>query len=267
MVLATTPGCVEATRDDLGSLGLSNTERVVPGSGRTLVLAPAPDTATGHRIVTALRKKGHPVVLRPSSGPQLEAWVRHTRPVTVGDRLTITFAWSEHDLVDLPNVVVIDPAGGFGSAHHPATLLLLEELATRIAGGERVLDVGCGNGILGLSALRLGATHMSAADVEPGALESTRRNAALNGLDRLIDDRVDGIYDVIVANIGRDGLVEVGPDLAARVAPGGWLGVSGFSPPQCEVVAASLRPLVVVDMRMVGEWAALVLAPRAAEAE
>jgi ribosomal protein L11 methyltransferase len=191
--------------------------------------------------------------------------------VTVADRLTVAFAWSEHDRSHRPNVVEIDPEGGFGSGQHPATRLILEALATRVAGGERVLDVGCGNGILGLAALRLGGTHLVAIDIAPDAVTATRRNAELNGLTDLVDARSvpldqigQGPFDVVLANIGRAALVDLGPALAARVAPDGWLGVSGFSPPQCDVVAAALHPLSLIDTQVTGEWAALTLGRRGA---
>ena len=159
-------------------------------------------------------------MLRPSSGPQLEAWVRHTQPVTFGDRLTVAYVWSEHDRTQLPNVLEIDPAGGFGSAQHPAARLILEQLVVRITGGERVLDIGCGNGVLGLSALRLGAGRLTAVDIDPEAVDATARNAALNGFEQLVDDRIAGVFDVVLANIGRSALTELGPDLGVPVGPG-----------------------------------------------
>lgn len=255
VVVATTVDRLAAARDAVGEA-----EVVAPTGDRRLLLLDVPDVATGHQVEAGLRKKGYPAVLRPGAGPQLAAWLHHTKPVTIGGRLTLSFVWSEHGRSNLPNLVEIDPAGGFGSAQHPATRLILDQLVVRISGGERVLDFGCGNGILGLSALRLGAARLAAVDIDPLAVESTRRNAALNGLEHLLDHRREGVFDVIVANIGRAALVELGPDLAARVAPNGWLVASGFSPPQCEVVAAALRPLAVMGQQTTGEWAALTLA-------
>jgi ribosomal protein L11 methyltransferase len=173
--------------------------------------------------------------------------------------------WSEHDRRDLPYVVELDPGGGFGTGDHPSTRLLLEELAARVTGGECVLDVGCGTGVLGLSALRLGAAHVVAVDIEAASIEATRRNAALNGFEACVEatdaplEDVEGAFDVVVANIGRAALLELGPALAERVSPGGWLAASGMAPSQCPVVAASLRPLEVVSTRTSDEWAALVL--------
>src|SRR5262249_37677359 len=136
-----------------------------------------------------------------------------------------------------------------------------------ITGGERVLDVGCGSGVLGLAALRLGATSAVGVDIEAPAIETTRRNAALNSLAAQMEATVTplgdlkGVFDVVVANIGRAALVELAPELVARVSPTGWLAVSGISPAQCSLAAALLRPLQVLDERTSGEWSMVVVAP------
>ena len=213
----------------------------------------------------ACRAEGRLAVLRPTGGPRLAGWTRHTRPISVAERLTVCFAWSEHDRRGAANVVELDPGGGFGAGAHPSTRMLLEELVTRITGGERVLDVGCGSGVLGLSALRLGASSAVGVDIEAGALEATLRNASLNGFHGRMGatlgplDQIEGTFDVIVANIGRGTLVELGPELVAHVSPSGWLAVSGFAPTQSSLIAGSLRPLHVLDRRTCGEWSALVL--------
>ncbi len=72
---------------------------------------------------------------------------------------------------------------------------------------------------------------------------------------------IDGVFDVVVANIGRAALVELAPQLVRRVSPDGWLAVSGISPSQCSLVAGFLAPLIELDGRTSGEWSALVLAP------
>jgi ribosomal protein L11 methyltransferase len=239
---------------------------LAPSRKRRLLLVPVEDPATGGPVVAGLRAEGRLAVLRPAGGVQLEAWTGHTRPIEVAGKITLCFAWSEHDRAGLANVLELDPGGGFGTGFHPATRLLLEELAARIDGGERVLDVGCGSGVLGLGALRLGAGHVVAADIDPVAVEATNRNAALNGLERQVEarvapiDAIAGTFDVIVANIGWAALVDLAPQLTGHLSPGGWLGVSGISPAHCSLVAASLRPLRVVEQKGHDEWSCLVLA-------
>jgi ribosomal protein L11 methyltransferase len=264
VVIATTEADLAEMRCRLRALGSRATEIMVAGATRRLLLAPVADEGEAEQMAAALRAEGKAAVTRPEGGARLEAWRRHTIPMTFGGRLSVCFAWSEHDRRDLPGLVELGP-GGFGSGEHPSTRLLLEELADRIRGGERVLDVGCGSGVLGLGALRLGASHVVAIDVKPAAVEATRRNAALNGMAARMEATlapwtdIDDAFDVVVANVGRAAVVELAPALVQLLAPDGWLGVSGISPSQCSLVTGFLRPLSEVARRISGEWAAVVL--------
>ncbi len=240
---------------------------VTNGGGRDprVSLISVEDEWEAERIAAELQAKGLTALARPHDGPRLDAWVEHTRPLTFGGRLEVRFAWSEHPRGDEPLVIELG-LGGFGNGSHPTTRLLIDELVERIEGGERVLDLGCGSGVLGLCALRLGAAHVVAVDIKPEAVEATRRNATLNGVQGQLDARtgpltgIHSAFDVVVANIGRAAIVERATDLVRLVAPTGWLAVSGISASQCDLVVGYLRPLVEIDRRVSGEWGAVVLA-------
>jgi ribosomal protein L11 methylase PrmA len=267
VVVAATEDEVPRARARLRDLGVTTPEVVAPSATRRLLLAPVDDELQAANLVALLRADGWPAVLRPAGGARLAAWTEHTRPIVVGERVSLCFVWSEHDRRGLGNLVELDPGQGFGSGAHSSTRLVLEELVARITGGERILDVGCGSGVLGLAALRLGASRAVGVDIEAPAIETTRRNAALNGLAARMEATVTplgdlmGVFDVVVANIGRAALVELAPELVARVSLTGWLAVSGISPPQSSLAAALLRPLQLLEQRTCGEWSMVVMAP------
>jgi ribosomal protein L11 methyltransferase len=130
-------------------------------------------------------------------------------------------------------IVRLDPGLAFGSGTHPTTALCLEWLDSLDLHGKAVLDFGCGSGILALAALKLGAARAVGVDNDPQALLATVDNAERNGVaDKLTvylpDDEVAAAYPVVVANILAVALDQLAETLAARVAPGGVIALSGI---------------------------------------
>lgn len=177
-------------------------------------------------------------------------WVREGRdlfrPQRFAERFWVCPSWSE---TPDPQAVTLrlDPGLAFGTGGHPSTALCLEWLGAAGLAGARVLDFGCGSGILAIAALLLGAREAWAVDHDPQALIATRENAALNGvLDRLHIEGPQALdappVEVVVANILAGPLVDLAPLLSARLAPGGSLVLAGVLTGQAEAVARAYAP-------------------------
>ena len=168
------------------------------------------------------------------------AWMDQYVPLRFGERTWIV-PWNrelpeEADRADAA-IVRLDPGLAFGSGTHPTTALCLRWLdglaADGLLDGARVLDFGCGSGILALAALKLGAAHATGIDNDPQALTATADNAARNEVASRLsvhapDDAPDGTWPVVVANILASALEALADTIAARVAPGGRLALSGI---------------------------------------
>jgi ribosomal protein L11 methyltransferase len=200
-----------------------------------------------------------------------DAWKTHYVPQRVG-RVVVVPSWLDEPLAAGEVSITLDPGMAFGTGLHPTTrgcLHLLQDVGVLPA---RVLDVGCGSGILALAALRLGATHVVALDTDPLAVEATAANADRNGLAGRIDGRAGTLpdvpaarYDLILANLVAAVLVELAPRLAGHLASGGTLLASGIIEPRADEVTAAMRQsgLRVVGRRDDGEWVSLRLEPLA----
>lgn len=201
-----------------------------------------------------------------------EGWKKHFSPLDVG-RVRIRPSWIDAPPPPGAVEVVLDPGMAFGTGSHPTTALCLAALSDLLAlrPGASVLDVGTGSGILAIAAHGLGARRVTANDDDPKAVEVARENARRNGaavevVGRPLEE-VAGTFDVVVANILANTLVELAPAVAAKLAPGGVALLSGILAAQEDEVrrayrARGLEPLPSGDRRD-GEWSLLALERRA----
>jgi ribosomal protein L11 methyltransferase len=210
-------------------------------------------------------------------------WVRLTQaqfpPTQVGARLWIVPTWHTPPDATALNIR-IDPGVAFGTGTHPTTRLCLAWLEDNLAAGARVLDYGCGSGILAIAAARLGAAQVHGVDIDEQAVRAAQQNSVANGVDPGVDpsidahsarytapadlaplDTPDGRFDVVLANILANPLKLLAPALLARVAPGGALVLAGLLNRQAEELIALYRAIdPAVELSVWGEmdgWSCL----------
>ncbi len=197
------------------------------------------------------------------------AWKTYFPVLRVGRRIVIRPTWRRHRRAPDDVVIAMDPGMAFGTGLHPTTRLCLAALEPLAADGRldgaRVLDVGCGSGILAIAAVRLGAASAVGVDTDSIAIELTEANARRNRLTRRIRARVGSLpsgdppFDIVLANLIAGVLVPLAPLLRDELCPGGLLVASGiFVDREAEVRAAFEAADLVVDGRTdEGDWVAL----------
>lgn len=180
------------------------------------------------------------------------SWMDNFQPMRFGRRLWIVPSWHAAPEPDAVNLL-LDPGLAFGTGTHPTTALCLQWLDGQVLEGCSVLDFGCGSGILAIAALLLGAERAVGTDIDPQALEASRDNASRNGIDParfplyLPQDLPDEQADVVVANILAGPLVQLAPQITARVKHGGRLALSGILAEQADEVRAAYAEAFELD--------------------
>ena len=180
-------------------------------------------------------------------------WKQFYKPMEIGERLLVIPAWEQADPKGRVTLT-LNPGLTFGTGSHATTRLCLTALESRIHGGERVLDLGCGSGILSIAALRLGAKSAFACDIDEKCVDVAYENAALNGIgkDRLtvrqgdatkegpLRDAIGTGYDVVVANIVADVIISLAPQVRHFLKEDGWFLTSGIIDDRADEAAAAL---------------------------
>ncbi|MEY2620077.1 MAG: hypothetical protein RL522_3079 [Pseudomonadota bacterium] len=174
-------------------------------------------------------------------------WVRLTQsqfaPVEVTPEFWIVPTW--HELpAQARQVIRLDPGLAFGTGTHPTTRMCLRWIATRSLAGQRVLDYGCGSGILAIGAAKYGAATIDAVDIDEAAVRATLDNAQANGvtLNAGLPEAASGLYDTVLANILATPLKMLAPLLRAHVADGGSLVLAGILERQAQELTEAYAP-------------------------
>ena len=258
---------IELVGDALWRAGAAGVEeRLVEDRAQLIGGFDDPDAAG--RAQHELTQLGAVVEVLPLDDDGLDAWREWAVPERAG-HFWITPTWVERPaLADGEEVLWIDPGRTFGSGSHPTTRLVLAALETIVRSGDRVLDVGCGSGVLAVGAARLGAAAVDAIDIDPMAPAATLANAERNGVAERVEATGAPLhqlaaegrrYQVVAANLLAVVIAELAPDLVACVAPGGVLVASGLLHDEWEPSAAALAPLRVTQVTELDGWAAVTL--------
>ena len=232
------------------------------------------------RDLRGVAKIGEPEIRPMPDADWRESYKAHFKPWHFG-RMHWVPVW-ERDSYALPAgdaLVQLDPGMAFGTGNHETTRLCCERMVAyaeqqRAARGPlaglRVVDAGCGSGILAISAVKLGFSPVAGFDNDPEAVAVSRENAELNGVtgqvDFFVGNLITGLQgrqaDLLMANILANVLREFARELVAAVAPGGWLVLSGILATEIEAVRrdfATVAPGWELETRTMGEWADLKL--------
>ncbi len=201
-----------------------------------------------------------------------DKWKEFFRPFAVGKRLFVYPPWEENPTIPEGRLgLVMDPSAAFGSGTHATTRLCMECAEEYLKNTDTVLDLGCGSGILALAALKLGASHADAVDIEESAVRVCCDNCVLNGVseaqcsvrqgDATRDPGAKGAYTFLFANLVASLIVSIAPSLFDLLQDGGTLVASGILNVRCEETLAALRSagFRLVECREEEEWCALVM--------
>ena len=197
-----------------------------------------------------------------------ESWKQYYKPIPLG-RVTIVPAWEKYEAKEGEIIIKMDPGMAFGTGTHETTRLVMKIMQDEIKGGERVLDVGTGSGILSICASKLGAKSCNAYDIDPVAVKVARENAKDDGCQNItvgVSDLLHGVdlsggkYDFCVANIVADIIIRMMPDISDYLTDGAPLILSGIIAPRADEVRASVREngFTIIREEQENDWLAIM---------
>lgn len=197
-----------------------------------------------------------------------ENWKKYFHPIEVGDRLAVVPSWEKYENKSGRTVLNIDPGAAFGTGTHATTSLCLEFLDKHIKGGENVLDIGCGSGILSIASALLGAGSALGVDIDAQSVKTAKENAEINGISDKVKfivgdlaDKVTGKYDIICANIVADVIIRLLASVRKFMNDGSYIIVSGIIDMRKQEVlkAAEENGFIVCEEKYRENWCAFVL--------
>ena len=198
-----------------------------------------------------------------------DSWKKYFKPIKLG-KVTIVPAWEDYNAKDEEVIIRIDPGMAFGTGTHETTRLVMKIMQDVVVGGEQVLDVGCGSGILAITASKLGAKSCNAYDIDPVAVKVAKENASIAGCDNITvgtSDLLAGVekkpggYDLCVANIVADIIIRMLPDIHVYLSPCAPIILSGIVAEREDDIkrAAASHGYSVVRIERENDWVAMMI--------
>jgi len=256
---------VELASDVLWQLGVRAIEERSGDDGHVELWTAVGDEPEAARRATAAMGERWSTRLADVVDDTADTWREFAGPIWIDEGLVVVPAWQHHDVDDGVVTIQIEPGGAFGLGDHPTTVLSLRATRRHLGVGRRVLDVGCGTGVIAVMAAMIGGSSVRAVDIADAAVEATRDNAARNGVaDRIDADTtpagdLDGSFHLVVANILAPTLVELAGDLRRLTASDGRLVISGILADRHDHVLSALSPMSVERTDTLDGWAAVTL--------
>jgi len=193
-------------------------------------------------------------------------WKKYFKPLKIGERIVVKPIWEEYEEKDSDLVVELDPGMAFGTGDHETTKMCIQALEKYVEWDSTVFDVGCGSGILAISAAKLGAKKAIGVDLDPVAVKSALENVAYNNLDNIqilqgnLIEVIDGKADIVVANILAEIICILADDVSRVLKSGGYFITSGIIHDRVEMVTRKLEEcgFTVETVNKDGEWNCII---------
>jgi len=242
----------------------------LPTKGEPIVrfyLSPDENRWSDEAITQAVGSLGT-VVFERVKDDWTDAWLEFYKPLKIGERIVVRPFWEEYAPAEGEIVFSIDPGHVFGTGQHQSTELCIKLLDKYVKVGMRVLDIGCGSGILGIIALQLGASRLTAIDIDPAAAKMVAVNAGLNNIDEsrynafctnILEEKVQDTFELVLANIVADVIIPLSPIVAGLIAPEGLFISSGIIDDRQDEVKAALQAqgFEILEILTKDNWVAI----------